>query len=58
MDDLFQYNFLHNFLYLAKTEMQEVVKLDEELINNFKSKLVFIYSSLDGWVPIKYIEEI
>lgn len=45
-------NVLHNFLYLAKCEINEVVDLDVQILYENKHKLTMIYSTIDQWIPL------
>lgn len=44
--------------FLGKHEMIQVKNKDECLISQHKKKLYFYYGSTDGWVPIRYYEDL
>lgn len=49
---------MEKVVFLAKQEMDTVVNLDLEAIKDNKDLLTLYYGTTDGWVPIKYYEEL
>ncbi len=43
-----------NVLYMGKTEMEEVVEVDHDVIRANIHKLMFYYGSNDPWCPLDY----
>ncbi|KAG3183842.1 hypothetical protein PC128_g13980 [Phytophthora cactorum] len=48
---------IQNVLGMAATEMAEVVELDEKLVTQHESKILFVYSTVDEWVPGEFMQE-
>ncbi|ETK82032.1 hypothetical protein L915_12515, partial [Phytophthora nicotianae] len=46
-----------NVLGMAANEMAEVVELDEELVTRHEDKILFVYSTVDEWVPGEFMQE-
>ncbi|KAI9146556.1 hypothetical protein BKA69DRAFT_37283 [Paraphysoderma sedebokerense] len=45
-----------NCLYMANYEMDEIKKLDADVIDKYISKLIFYYGTTDKWVPLSHYE--
>lgn len=43
---------------MASDEMDKVKEPDYALIEKNKNRLTFLYSTTDGWTPIKYYERL
>lgn len=50
-------NVIERILFLARDEMNRVMDLDVEHVRENKHLLKFYYGTTDGWVPVKYYEE-
>ncbi|KAL3669382.1 hypothetical protein V7S43_005778 [Phytophthora oleae] len=48
---------IQNVLGMAANEMAEVVELDENLVTKHESKTLFVYSTVDEWVPGEFMQE-
>ncbi|ETO70601.1 hypothetical protein F444_12916 [Phytophthora nicotianae P1976] len=48
---------IQNVLGMAANEMAEVVELDEELVTRHEDKILFVYSTVDEWVPGEFMQE-
>ncbi|KAE8984508.1 hypothetical protein PR003_g24320 [Phytophthora rubi] len=48
---------MRNVLGMAADEMKEVTELDEELVTRFEDKTLFVYSTVDEWVPAEFVQE-
>ncbi|KUF92087.1 hypothetical protein AM587_10013074 [Phytophthora nicotianae] len=48
---------MRNVLGMAADEMKYVTELDNELITEFESKTLFVYSTMDEWVPAEFVQE-
>lgn len=49
---------LKNVFFLASDEMEKVNELDHVLIDQLSDKLLFYFSTTDGWVPLSYYEDL
>lgn len=49
---------LSKIIYMADDEMEIVKEPDYSLIEKNKDRLVFLYSTTDGWTPIEYYERL
>ncbi|KAG9435684.1 lipid droplet-associated hydrolase [Apis mellifera carnica] len=49
---------LERIIKMAKEEMIEVKKRDDDIISKCADKLWFYYGNCDGWVPIKYYKNL
>ena len=49
---------IKNMLFLAHTELQEVLEPDYEGIERFKHHTKFYYGTTDHWVPLSYYENL
>ncbi len=49
---------VHNMLFLAHTELEQVLEPDYQVIKHFKGKLKFYYGSDDHWVPVSFYENL
>ncbi|XP_072028860.1 lipid droplet-associated hydrolase-like isoform X2 [Amphiura filiformis] len=45
---------MNSAVYMASTEMKEVLDLDVENVKNHLSKLLFYYGTSDGWCPLDF----
>ncbi|KAE8898984.1 hypothetical protein PF003_g17017 [Phytophthora fragariae] len=48
---------MRNVLGMAADEMKEVTDLDLELVERFQDKTLFVYSTVDEWVPAEFMQE-
>ncbi|KAK1930475.1 Lipid droplet-associated hydrolase [Phytophthora citrophthora] len=48
---------IQNVLGMAANEMAEVVELDESLVTKHEDKTLFVYSTVDEWVPGEFMQE-
>ncbi|OWZ09007.1 hypothetical protein PHMEG_00018354 [Phytophthora megakarya] len=48
---------MRNVLGMAANEMKDVTELDENLIKQVESKSLFVYSTVDEWVPAEFVQE-
>jgi pimeloyl-ACP methyl ester carboxylesterase len=48
---------MRNVLGMAADEMKQVTDLDEELIKQHEDKLLFVYSTVDEWVPAEFMQD-
>ncbi|CAI5747179.1 unnamed protein product [Peronospora destructor] len=48
---------MRNVLGMAANEMKEVNALDSDLVAKFEDKILFVYSTVDEWVPAKFMQE-
>ncbi|KAG2766541.1 hypothetical protein JG687_00015213 [Phytophthora cactorum] len=48
---------MRNVLGMAANEMKDVTELDNELVKKFESKTLFVYSTVDEWVPAEFVQE-
>lgn len=51
-------NVMECVYFLAKDEMRRVVTLDTDIVRENVHLLKFYYGTTDGWVPVKYFNEI
>lgn len=49
---------LEKVVFLAKQEMDRVVDLDIDIVTENKDLLKLYYGATDGWVPVKYYEDL
>lgn len=49
---------MEKVIFLAKDEMEKVRGLDREIVKENIDKLKFFYGAKDGWVPVKYYEDL
>lgn len=49
---------MEKVVFLAKQEMDTVVNLDLEIVKENKNLITLYYGTTDGWVPVKYYEEL
>ncbi|CAH0484463.1 unnamed protein product [Peronospora farinosa] len=45
---------MRNVLGMAANEMKDVTELDSDLVAKFEDKILFVYSTVDEWVPAEY----
>lgn len=50
-------NVMHNVLGMAADEMKEVAELDAELVAQHAGKTLFVYSTVDEWVPSEFVQQ-
>ncbi|KAG6616999.1 uncharacterized protein IUM83_04755 [Phytophthora cinnamomi] len=48
---------MRNVLGMAADEMKDVANLDEEIVKEFEDKTLFVYSTVDEWVPAEFMQE-
>ncbi|KAG1708008.1 hypothetical protein DVH05_024693 [Phytophthora capsici] len=48
---------MRNVLGMAANEMEEVTELDNELMKSFEDQTLFVYSTVDEWVPAEFVQE-
>ncbi|KAL4146843.1 hypothetical protein PRNP1_010599 [Phytophthora ramorum] len=48
---------MRNVLGMAADEMEDVADLDKELIAQHEDKILFVYSTVDEWVPAEFMQE-
>ncbi|GMF55124.1 unnamed protein product [Phytophthora fragariaefolia] len=48
---------MRNVLGMAADEMKDVTDLDGELVKQFEEKTLFVYSTVDEWVPAEFMQE-
>ncbi|KAF4317274.1 hypothetical protein JM18_007778 [Phytophthora kernoviae] len=48
---------MRNVLGMAADEMKIVTELDNELITQHEDKTLFVYSTVDEWVPAEFVQE-
>ncbi|POM73042.1 Hypothetical protein PHPALM_10148 [Phytophthora palmivora] len=48
---------IQNVLGMAANELAEIVKLDETLVVNHEKNILFVYSTVDEWVPGEFMQE-
>ncbi|KAG7382528.1 hypothetical protein PHYPSEUDO_004795 [Phytophthora pseudosyringae] len=48
---------MRNVLGMAANEMKDVMELDHELLQQFEDKTLFVYSTIDEWVPAEFVQE-
>ncbi|KAG1684671.1 hypothetical protein DVH05_010638 [Phytophthora capsici] len=48
---------IQNVLGMAANEMAEIVELDESLVTKHEDKTLFVYSTVDEWVPGEFMQE-
>ncbi|CAH0514181.1 unnamed protein product [Peronospora belbahrii] len=48
---------MRNVLGMAANEMEEVTELDVDVVAKFEDKILFVYSTVDEWVPAKFMQE-
>lgn len=46
-----------NVLYLGRQELEQIGKLDEELVRRHEDKTLFVYFPVDGWVPPDFVQK-
>lgn len=51
-------NIIEKVLFLAFCEMDKVTKLNTDAIDKVKHLTKVIYGEYDGWVPLKYMEDL
>ncbi|POM68583.1 Hypothetical protein PHPALM_15245 [Phytophthora palmivora] len=48
---------MRNVLGMAANEMKDVTELDNELMKQIENKTLFVYSTVDEWVPAEFVQE-
>ncbi|POM59046.1 Hypothetical protein PHPALM_36224 [Phytophthora palmivora] len=48
---------VQNVLGMAANELAEIVELDEKLVANHEKNILFVYSTMDEWVPGEFMQE-
>ena len=48
---------VQNMLYMAYSELQQVVELDVDTVKRHKDKVLLYYGASDGWCPVRFCEE-
>ncbi|RMX63628.1 hypothetical protein DD238_007700 [Peronospora effusa] len=48
---------MRNVLGMAANEMKDVTELDSDLVAEFEDKILFVYSTVDEWVPAEFMQE-
>ncbi|KAG6617177.1 uncharacterized protein IUM83_04773 [Phytophthora cinnamomi] len=48
---------MRNVLGMAADGMKDVANLDEEIVKKFEDKTLFVYSTVDEWVPTEFLQE-
>uniref|UniRef100_M4BEM6 Lipid droplet-associated serine hydrolase n=1 Tax=Hyaloperonospora arabidopsidis (strain Emoy2) TaxID=559515 RepID=M4BEM6_HYAAE len=48
---------MRNVLKMAANEMEEVTELDGDLLAKIEEKVLFVYSTVDEWVPAEFVQE-
>ncbi|KAI9916854.1 hypothetical protein PsorP6_018137 [Peronosclerospora sorghi] len=48
---------MRNVLGMAANEMKEVTDLDRDVVAQFEDKILFVYSTVDEWVPAEFVQE-
>ncbi|KAL3669383.1 hypothetical protein V7S43_005779 [Phytophthora oleae] len=48
---------MRNVLGMAANEMKDVTELDNDLVKSFEDKTLFVYSTVDEWVPAEFVQE-
>ncbi|KAK1930473.1 Lipid droplet-associated hydrolase [Phytophthora citrophthora] len=48
---------MRNVLGMAANEMKDVTELDHGLMKSFEDKTLFVYSTVDEWVPAEFVQE-
>ncbi|TDH72638.1 hypothetical protein CCR75_003891 [Bremia lactucae] len=49
---------MRNVLGMAQNELEEVTELDNKLIKKFETKILFVYSTVDEWVPAEFVQKL
>jgi len=54
--DLFEYDLFTRFADLGRSEMGQVLDLDEDAVSNFHDKMFIYFGATDKWCPLEYVE--